>query len=77
MLAIHDHVTRQMSDRLETTRKGLGLVRLLQDAKRFGEAHAMLIALEKGATPPHPKRKWRKISRKSPCLEILGCIDAA
>ena len=48
MLAIHDHVTRQMSDRLGTTSIGLGLVRLLQDAKRFDEAREVLYALENG-----------------------------
>ena len=46
MLAIHDQLTRQMRDRLETTAIGLGLVRLLQDAKRFEEAKTILYSLE-------------------------------
>lgn len=46
MLAINDHVTDQMCHRLETTTIGLGLVRLLQDAKRFDEARTVLYALE-------------------------------
>ena len=46
MLAIHDQLTRQMRDRLQTTAIGLGLVRLLQDAKRFEEARTTLYMLE-------------------------------
>ena len=46
MLAIHDRFTRQMRNRLKTTAIGLGLVRLLQDAKRFEEARATLYSLE-------------------------------
>ena len=42
MLAIHDQSTQQTCDRLKTTCTGLGLVRLLQDAKRFDEARATL-----------------------------------
>jgi predicted N-formylglutamate amidohydrolase len=60
MLAIHDHVTRQMCDRLETTCIGLGLVRLLQDAKRFEEARTTLYALENGFQPAKPNHKPRK-----------------
>ena len=46
MLAIHDQFTRQMRNRLETTAIGLGLVKLLQDAKRFDEAKTILHSLE-------------------------------
>jgi hypothetical protein len=46
MLAIHDQFTHQTCDRLKTTCMGLGLVRLLQDAKRFEEAKATLYSLE-------------------------------
>lgn len=46
MLSLHDHLTNQMCNRLETTCIGLGLVRLLQDAKRFDEAREVLHALE-------------------------------
>jgi hypothetical protein len=49
MLAIHDHFTRQMCDRITTTIMGLGLVRLLQDAKRFDEARTTLSLLENGS----------------------------
>lgn len=40
--------THEASVRLETTAIGLGLVRLLQDAKRFEEARAVLFSLEDG-----------------------------
>ena len=46
MLAIHDQFTSQMCDSLKTTCLGLGLVRLLQDAKRFDEARTTLYSLE-------------------------------
>ena len=62
MLVIHDHVTRQMSDRLENTCIGLGLVRLLQDAKRFDEARAVLDALE-GTESDQPSEKPCKAKR--------------
>jgi 3-dehydroquinate synthase class II len=48
MLAIHDQFTRQMRRRLKTTCIGLGLVRLLQDARRFDEARTTLYSLENG-----------------------------
>ena len=48
MLAIHDQFTRQMRNRLKTTGMGLGLVRLLQDARRFEEARTTLYSLENG-----------------------------
>lgn len=48
MLAIHDQFANQMSNRLQTTCMGLGLVRLLQDAKRFEEARTTLYSLENG-----------------------------
>ena len=48
MLANHDPFTRQMRSRLKTTCMGLGLVRLLQDAKRFDEARTTLYLLESG-----------------------------
>ena len=62
MLAIHDHVTRQMSDRLEATCIGLGLVRLLQDAKRFDEARTVLYALESVGSGK-PKRNPSRAKR--------------
>ena len=48
MIAIHDQFTRQMRSRLKTTGMGLGLVRLLQDARRFEEARTTLYSLENG-----------------------------
>jgi hypothetical protein len=59
MLAIHDQFTHQNCDRLKTTCIGLGLVRLLQDAKRFEEAKAALYSLENGVheAPDKPTQK--------------------
>lgn len=48
MLALHDQITRQVRTRLKTTGMGLGLVRLLQDARRFEEARTTLYSLEDG-----------------------------
>jgi hypothetical protein len=48
MLAIHDPFTHQMRSRLKTSVMGLGLVRLLQDARRFEEARTTLYSLENG-----------------------------
>jgi hypothetical protein len=65
MLAIHDRFTHQSCDRLETTCIGLGLVRLLQDAKRFDEARTTLYSLEGvEAAKPSPKpSKAKRITR--------------
>ena len=46
MLAIHDQFSHQMRNRLMTSGMGLGLVRLLQDAKRFEEATTTFHLLE-------------------------------
>jgi hypothetical protein len=48
MVAFHDRFSRQMRTRLKTIGMGLGLVRLLQDAGRIGEARTMLSLLESG-----------------------------
>ena len=64
MHSIHDQFTHQMSDRLKTTCKGLGLVRLLQDAKRFEEARTTLSSLEHGF--PDVAKELDKPSQK-PC----------
>jgi hypothetical protein len=48
MRAIHDPFTHQMRNRLKTSVMGLGLVRLLQDARRFDEARRTLSLLENG-----------------------------
>jgi predicted N-formylglutamate amidohydrolase len=65
MLANHDPLTQQMCDRLTTTCMGLGLVRLLQDAKRFEEARTTLYILENGvqAKSEKPSRKRSETSR--------------
>jgi hypothetical protein len=74
MIAIHDQFTQQMCDRLKTTCMGLGLVRLLQDAKRFEEARTALCLLENGCRrgsdkpnpkPSNPRRITRRTSRSS------------
>ena len=78
MLAIHDHVTRQMCDRLETTSIGLSLVRLLQDAKRFDEARTVLDALENGVQSAKASGKpSERITRKAPRSSRSIRIDAA
>ena len=71
MLAIHDQFTQQMCDRLQTTCMGLGLVRLLQDAKRFEEARTALYSLENGfqvvaEESDEPRQKPSKASRLAP-----------
>jgi hypothetical protein len=48
MLAIHDQFTPRLRNRLKTTGIGLGLVRLLQDARRFEDARTVLSTLENG-----------------------------
>jgi hypothetical protein len=48
MTAFHDQATHQMRNRLEFTVRGLGLVRLLQDAGRIYEARTTLSCLENG-----------------------------
>ena len=64
MLAIHDQITNEVSDRLETTAIGLGLVRLLQDAKRFEEARTMLSLLETGIEPAgHRQKPCKRLTR--------------
>jgi hypothetical protein len=62
MLASHDQFTQLMCDRLTTTIMGLGLVRLLQDAKRFEEARTTLYLLE-GAESDQPSKKPCKAKR--------------
>jgi hypothetical protein len=65
MIAIHDQFTRQMRSRLKTTGMGLGLVRLLQDARRFEEARTTLSSLENGVAEgsDKPRQKPCKASR--------------
>jgi hypothetical protein len=65
MLANHDQFIQQMCDRLTTTIMGLGLMRLLQDAKRFEEARTTLNLLEHGfqEAPEKPSQKPSKAKR--------------
>jgi len=62
MLTIHEQFTHQMCDRLETTLMGLGLVRLLQDARRFEEARETLYSLEEGFQGDTDKPSRKRIS---------------
>jgi hypothetical protein len=48
MLAIQVRSSEEMRNRLKTASMGLGLVRLLQDARRFDEAKLTLSLLEYG-----------------------------
>ena len=68
MVATHDQFTSQMRSRLETSGMGLGLVRLLQDAKCFEEARTTLCLLETGheSTTTEPAKLLRKPHRASP-----------
>lgn len=77
MLQFHDHVTSQMCDRIETTSIGLGLVRLLQDAKRFDEARTLLHALENGFQSAKAKQAPGKRTQKVPRLSRPTMIGAA
>ena len=75
MIAIHDQFTDQLRNRLKTTCMGLGLVRLLQDARRFDEARTMLCWLEEALDKPiqkpaKAKRTRRTASRSSGSIRI-------
>ena len=66
MLAIHDQFTQQMRNRLKTTGMGLGLVRLLQDARRTEEAISTLSSLEtgfRGVESPNTSQNLCKTNR--------------
>ena len=72
MIAIHDQFTHQMRNRLKTTCMGLGLVRLLQNARRFEEARATLALLENGC------HEVEKPSQKlCPVSELTGVTRTA
>ena len=81
MLAIHDPFTQQMSDRLQTTCMGLGLVRLLQDARCFEEAKTTLYWLETGcqAKSAPADRKPAEMNRRARIgrPSVSARIDAA
>ena len=63
MLAIHDPFTDQMRDDLKTSCMGLGLVRLLQDAKRLEEVRTTLYSLENGFHDLSEESKRPKANR--------------
>jgi hypothetical protein len=85
MLAIHDQFTYQLRTRLQTTGMGLGLVRLLQDARRFEEARTTLYSLENGfqgvaeeadqesQNPCETNRRRQSVDRLRP-LAISGFV---
>jgi hypothetical protein len=76
MLAIHDQFTRQMRDRLETTAVGLGLVRLLQDARRFEEAKTTLYMLENGFQDGS-ERPSQKPCKTKGVIKTASCSSGA
>ena len=77
MVAIHDQFTRQMCDRLTATCVGLGLVRLLQDAKRFEEARTTLYSLGDTAQAATPSRKPSNTKRLPRPRSARTKIEAA
>ena len=81
MLAVHDHFTHQMRNRLKTTGMGLGLVRLLQDAKRFEEARATLASLESSvqgvAGSDKQSQNLRKANRLKRGIKMARCLSAS
>ena len=90
MLAIHDQFTDQMRNRLKTSCMGVGLVRLLQSAKRFDEARTTLYSLEEGfrgvaKKSDKPRQKSCKAKRTKGTTKTASCsselastrIDAA
>ena len=77
MFAIHDQFTHQMSDRLQTICMGLGLVRLLQDAKRFDEDRATLCSLENGFQEASDKPGRQGVTRTASCSSGSGIVPAS
>jgi len=73
MRAIQDHATPELCSRLQTSAMGLGLVRLLLDAGRAGEARRTLASLQTGlpsgpkAIRPTGKRRTRNFRYASAC----------
>ena len=68
MFANLDRLNEPMRNRLKTTGMGLGLVRLLQNARRFEEAKTTLCSLENdihGAAeiPDKPSQKPHRANR--------------
>jgi len=76
MLAVHDQFSYQLRTSLQTTAMGLGLVRLLQDARRFEEARTTLASLENGfqgaaEKPDKPSRKPFNASHRRQGVDLL------
>jgi len=76
MLAIHDPFTHQMRNRLQTTGMGLGLLRLLQDARRFEEARTTLYSLENGFQGVEEKAE-RSIQKPCKANRLKGVTRTA
>ena len=80
MLAIHDQFTQQMCDRLKTACMGLGLVRLLQDAKQFEEARTTLYLLEndfQGVASDKASKKPSKANRLKGVTRTVSCSSGS
>ncbi len=78
MLAIHDHFTHQMRNRLKTTGMGLGLVRLLQDAGLTEDARMTLSSLEngfQGVAKDEPRQKPCKLNRLNGDSKRVSFMD--
>lgn len=77
MFAVHEPFTQPMRNRLKTTAMGLGLVRLLQDARRFEESRTTLYSLEFGIQSDavesnEPKPKMNQGNELNHCVPA-GC----
>jgi len=83
MLAIYDErYAHQMPSRLKTTAMTLGLVRLLQDARRTEEARMTLDSLESGfqvvaKTSDMPSREACKSNRLKGASRCRSCSGSA
>jgi hypothetical protein len=83
MLAIHDQFTPRLRNRLKTTGIGLGLVRLLQNARRFEDARTVLSTLENGSQG-HPDesdkarpKRLKAAARRIPSIATSPRLELA
>jgi hypothetical protein len=76
MLAIHDRFSRPMRNRLKITCMGLGLVRLLQDARRFEEARTTLYVLENGFQHAIGERQSDSAFSPPPQSYFTACVSS-
>jgi hypothetical protein len=82
MLAMHDQITGKTRNRLKTACIGLGLVRLLQDARRFEEAKTILYSLQDvfqgvAAEADKPSLKPCKAKRLNGVSRVVSCSSAS